>query len=94
MFSDRLPLRGHSRVTIVALVACATWLLLQNSLLLLWLSSQHVAPLFVVMRALTRVGMHLAAEFWMLPAAVVLGVALALTGVEREGHKAGVPHVG
>ena len=94
MFSDHLPLRGRSRVTQVALVACAAWLLLQNSLILVWLSSQHVAPLFVVARALARVGLHLAAEFWMLPAAVVLGVALALTGSEREGHKAGVSHVG
>ena len=88
MFTDRLPVRGRPHVAIIALVACAAWLLLQNSLLLVWLSSQHVAPLFVVARALTRVGLHLAAEFWMLPAAVVLGVALALTGGEREDRKA------
>ena len=94
MFSDRLPARGRPHAAVVALVACAAWLLLQNSLLLVWLSSQHVAPFFVVARALARVGMHLAAEFWMLPAAVVLGVALALTGVEREDRKAGVSHVG
>ena len=94
MFTDRSRLPGEPRGVVLALVACAAWLLLQNSLLLVWLSSQHVEPLFVVARALTRVGLHLAAEFWMLPAAVVLGVALALTGNEREDRKAGVSHVG
>jgi hypothetical protein len=94
VFSDRLPLLGRPRVVILAFIACAAWLLLQNSLLLLWLSSQHVVPLFVVARALARVGVRLAAEFWMFPAAVVLGVALALTGGEREDRKAGVSHVG
>ena len=95
MFNDAsLPLRRRPHAAVVALVACAAWLLLQNSLLLIWLSSEHAAPLFVVARALARVGMHLAAEFWMLPAAVVLGVALALTGAEREDHRTEVSHVG
>jgi len=97
VFTERVrpaPARRH-RFALVALVGCATWLLLQNSLLLVWLSSRHLEPVFVVARVLTRVGLHLAASFWMLPAAVILGVALALTGGEREiDEKAGVSHVG
>ena len=66
----------------VALAGCAAWLLLQNSLLLVWISSRHLEPVFVVARALVRVGVHLAANLWMLPAAVILGVALALSSGE------------
>lgn len=70
----------------LALAATAVWLLLQNSLLLVWLSSQHLPPVFVVMRALVRVGLHLITDLWMLPVAVILGVALALSsGVRNEG---------
>jgi len=96
VFSERVASSARRyRFAVVALAACAAWLLLQNSLLLVWLSSRHLEPLFVVARALARVGFHLAADFWMLPAAVVLGVALALTGGEHGAEeKARVPHVG
>ncbi|MEO5617840.1 MAG: hypothetical protein ABIS67_08710 [Candidatus Eisenbacteria bacterium] len=73
-----------SRWTVLALAGVAVWLVLQNSLLLVWFSSQHVEPVFVVARALLRVGLHLAADLWMIPAAVVLGVALALSGGGRK----------
>lgn len=77
------------RGTLLALAALAVWLLLQNSLLLVWFSSQHLAPVFVVMRALVRVGFHLASDLWMLPVAVMLGVALALSsGERRDGARA------
>ncbi len=95
MFSERVASSRRSHGALAALVACATWLLLQNSLLLVWLSSRHLEPVFVVARALARVGFHLAADFWMLPAAVVLGVALALTGGEhRTDEKTEISHVG
>lgn len=68
----------------LVLVTCAVWLLVQNSLLAAWLTSQHAEPLFVVARALIRVGIHLAGQFWMLPAAALLGVALALSTGERQ----------
>jgi len=74
----RLP-RGAWLVVAVALV----WIAFQNSILLLWFSSGHLEPMFVVARAIARVGMHLAADYWMIPAAVFLGVALALTGVPQ-----------
>jgi uncharacterized Tic20 family protein len=96
MFAERVHpshVRRH-RFALVALVACSAWLLLQNSLLLVWLSSRHLEPVFVVARALARVGFHLAACFWMLPAAVVLGVALALTGGEhRPDENPEISHV-
>lgn len=76
--------RPLSRWTLAALAGVAVWLVLQNSLLLMWFSSQHLEPVFVVARALVRVGLHLAADLWMIPAAVVLGVALALSGGERS----------
>ena len=83
------------RWSLVALGAISVWLLLQNSLLLVWMTSQHFEPYFVVARALARVGLHLAAQLWMLPVAVVLGVALALTGGERDPAERaqGVSHV-
>ena len=77
--------RPMSRWTLAALAGLAVWLVLQNSLLLVWFSSQHLEPVFVMARALVRVGLHLAADLWMIPAAVVLGVALALSGGERSG---------
>lgn len=82
--------RPVSRWSVLALAAVGVWLLLQNSLLLLWFSSQHLEPVFVVARAMLRVGLHLAADLWMLPAAVVLGVALALSSGGRpngEGER-------
>ena len=91
-----VTLRPRHRWGLIALTGCAAWLLLQNSLLLVWLSSRHLEPVFVVARALVRVGVHLAANLWMLPAAVFLGVALALSsGAEnRGGEKSGeVSHV-
>ncbi|HTO90877.1 MAG TPA: hypothetical protein VMJ70_07055 [Candidatus Sulfotelmatobacter sp.] len=68
----------------LALVICAAWLLLQNSLLLIWVSSPHLEPAFVVARALIKVGAHLFAQLWMLPAAMVLGAALALSNGESH----------
>ena len=96
MFTERSSARGGpGRLVVLTLLACASWLLLQNSLLLIWLSSQHLEPLIVVTRVLVRVGWHFAADFWMLAAVVVLGVALALSGVERGAEpRAGVFHVG
>lgn len=93
--SSRTPERAR-RWTLIALAACVVWLLVQNSLILVWLSSQHLEPAFVVARALTRVGLRLAADWWMVPPAVILGVALALTGSEREtsSRAHGVSHVG
>jgi hypothetical protein len=83
--SDRsIATRPLSRWTLAALAGVAVWLVLQNSLLLVWFSSQHLEPVFVVARALVRVGLHLAADLWMIPATVVLGVALALSGGERN----------
>lgn len=76
------PARGWAGI---ALAACAAWLLVQNALLLVWFSRDHLAPVFVVARALVKVGAHLVAELWMLPVAVMLGVVLALSsgGVNR-----------
>ena len=68
----------------LALVVCAAWLLLQNSLLLVWLSSQRLEPVFVVIRALIKVGAHMFAQMWMLPAALAVGAALALSDTHRD----------
>ncbi len=87
------PWRARDRV----LLACATWLLVQNSLLAAWLTGQHLGPILVVVKALFRVGMHLAAQFWMLPAVALLGVALALSTGEREDAdraSRGISHAG
>ena len=83
------------RLRDLALAVCAVWLLVQNSLLAVWLSSQHLGPFFTVMKALVRVGIHFAADLWMLPAAGLLGVALALsTGERQDGarERKGVSH--
>lgn len=79
----------------VALVCCAVWLLVQNALLAAWLSSRHLTPLFIVVRALFKVGLHFAAQLWMLPVAALLGVALALsTGERHDGRskRKGISH--
>ena len=60
------------------------WLSSRDLSPLAWLSSQDLSPLFVVARAIVRVSMRLAAELWMLPVAVMLGVALALGGERRS----------
>jgi hypothetical protein len=70
----------------VALAICIAWLLFQNSLLVLWLSSQHLQPWFVAARALVKVGAHLFANLWMLPAAAALGAALAISSGERQSR--------
>ena len=67
---------------LIALGGCVSWLLLQNSLLLVWLSRQHLEPFFTVARDLLRVALHVASDLWMLPVAVFLGVALALSSGE------------
>ena len=84
MSNERVDSPATGRWSLVALACCSVWLLLQNSLLLVWIWSEELAPLFVVARAIARVTMHLAAELWMLPVAVMLGVALALTSGERR----------
>jgi len=96
VFSDLFALaRRRGGLPALALAACALWLLLQNSLLLLWFTGPKLAPAFVVMRAIVRVGLHLLADWWMLPAAVVLGVALALSDGGRPRVRVrGVSHVG
>jgi hypothetical protein len=85
--SPRVSATAANRVRDVALIACTVWLLVQNSVLAVWLSSQHLTPLFVVARALLKVGLHLAGQLWMLPVVALLGVALALSTGER--HDAG-----
>ena len=88
--------RGTRRWTLLALVACVAWLLVQNSILLAWWSRQYAGTVVVIARALLKVGATLAAEWWMLPLAVFLGVALALSGRARthDGENArGVSHV-
>ena len=80
----------------MALVGCVAWLLVQNSILLAWWSREYAGTVVVIARALLKVGATLASEWWMLPVAVILGVALALTGSARtrDGEKArGVSHV-
>src|SRR5258708_2065284 len=72
------------RWRVAALAGCVVWLLLQNSILLAWYSSQYLGPALVVLRALARVGAHLVAQLWMLPVAVILGVALALSAGSRQ----------
>jgi hypothetical protein len=67
-----------------ALALCVVWLLVQNSLLVAWLTHQHLGPYFTVARALVKVGLTLAGQLWMLPAAALLGVALALSTGARE----------
>jgi len=71
----------------LAFAICAAWLLLENSLLVLWISSQRLQPVFVVARALVKVGAHLFADLWMLPAAAALGAALAISSGERPARK-------
>jgi hypothetical protein len=68
----------------LVLLICALWLVVQNTLLAAWLTSQHFGPILVAARILLRVGVRLAAEFWMLPLAALLGVALALSTGERQ----------
>ena len=77
--SRRMPTAPARRWAGIALAACAAWLVLQNALILVWFSREHLAPVLVVARVLVKVGAHLVAELWMLPAAVILGVALALS---------------
>jgi hypothetical protein len=79
-----LPGASSLRLRDFALIVSVGWLLVQNSLLAVWLSSQHLGPWLTVARALLRVGMHFAAQFWVLPVAAVLGVALALSTGERQ----------
>ena len=82
--SLRISPAAARRLRDAALVTCAVWLLVQNSLLAVWLSSQHLTPLFTVLRALFKIGIHVAANFWVLPVAGLLGVALALSTGERQ----------
>jgi hypothetical protein len=83
---SRYGLTGASslRLRDFALIVSVGWLLVQNSLLVMWLSSQHLGPWLTVARALFKVGLHFAAHLWILPAAAVLGVALALSTGERQ----------
>lgn len=68
----------------LALAVCLAWLLVQNSILVLWFSQSYLGVAFTVIRALLKVGAHLVGELWMLPVAVLLGVALALSTSGRE----------
>jgi len=86
MRSRSLDLASSVRARNIALAICAVWLLLQNSLLVVWLSSQHLEPAFVVARALVKVGAHLLAQLWMVPAAAALGAALAISSSERDAR--------
>ena len=97
MASERAMLgRVTRRWTMLALIGCVAWLLVQNSILLAWWSQQYVGSALVIVRALLKVGASLASDWWMVPVAVILGIALALSGSPRsreEENIRGISHV-
>ncbi len=79
--------RGARRGLWLALAGVTMWLAVQNSMLVMWFLRDRLDWAPVVARALVRVGLHLLSDLWLLPLAVLVGAALALSGPSSSGRR-------